>query len=121
MSAPALLVHADWSVHPGKRWMAQAVRRRGGGYIALPPTPVGALEDFWFRLGQMGRDGPILAGFDFPIGLPATYAKQAGIEDFATALAGFGQGRWRDFYEVAAQPKHRAHAPVLSGSARWAI
>ena len=56
----------------------------------------------------MGRDGPILAGFDFPIGLPAAYAKQAGIEDFATALAGFGQGRWRDFYEVAAQPEQIA-------------
>ena len=108
MSAPALLVHADWSVHPGKRWMAQAVRRPGGGYLALPPTPVGALEDFWFRLEQMGGDGPIMVGFDFPIGLPATYAKQAGIDDFATALAGFGQGRWRDFYEVAAQPEQIA-------------
>ena len=108
MSAPALVVHADWSVHPGKRWMAQAVRRPGGGYLALPPTPVGALEDFWFRLEQMGGDGPIMVGFDFPIGLPAAYAKQAGIEDFATALAGFGQGRWRDFYEVAAQPEQIA-------------
>jgi hypothetical protein len=108
MSEPSLVVHADWSVHPGKRWMAQAVRRRGGGYLALPPAPVAALEDFWFRLGQTGRDGPILAGFDFPIGLPAAYAKQAGIEDFATALAGFGQDRWRDFYEVAAQPEQIA-------------
>jgi hypothetical protein len=108
VSGPALVVHADWSVHPGKRWMAQAVRRPGGGYLALPPAPVGALEGFWLRLGETGRDGPILAGFDFPIGLPAAYAKQAGIEDFAKALAGFGEGRWRDFYEVAAHAEQIA-------------
>jgi hypothetical protein len=108
VSEPALVVHADWSVHPGKRWMAQAVRRPGGGYLALPPAPVGALENFWLRLGEAGRDGPIVAGFDFPIGLPAAYAKQAGIEDFATAFAGFGEGRWRDFYEVAAHAEQIA-------------
>jgi hypothetical protein len=108
MSEPALVVHADWSVHPGKRWMAQAVRRRGGGYLALPPAPVGALEDFWLRLRKAGRGGPILVGFDFPIGLPAAYAERAGIDDFATALAGFGEGRWRDFYEVATHPEQIA-------------
>jgi hypothetical protein len=103
-------MHADWSVHPGKRWMAQAVRRPGGGYFALPPARVPALEDFWFRLGETGGNGPILIGFDFPIGLPAAYAARAGIEDFALALAGFGEGRWRDFYEVAAHPEQIALA-----------
>ena len=67
-----------------------------------------ALEDFWLRLGQAGRDGPILVGFDFPIGLPAAYAKQARHRGLRPALAGFGQGRWRDFYEVAAQPEQIA-------------
>jgi hypothetical protein len=110
MSEPTLVVHADWSVHPGKRWMAQAVRRPGGGYLALPPAPVAALGDFWLRLGEAGRGGPILVGFDFPIGLPAAYARQAGIEDFALALAGFGEARWRDFYEVAAHPEQIALA-----------
>ncbi len=108
MRRPVLVVHADWSVHPGKRWMARAVRRPGGGYLALPPAPVAALEDFWLRLGQGGGSGPILVGFDFPIGLPAAYAARAGIEDFATALAGFGEGRWRDFYEVAWEPEQIA-------------
>jgi hypothetical protein len=46
-SEPTLVVHADWSVHSGKRWMAQAVRRPGGGYLALPPAPVGALDGFF--------------------------------------------------------------------------
>jgi hypothetical protein len=108
MSEPALVVHADWSVHPGKRWMAQAVRQRGGGYLALPPAPVAALADFWLRLGKAGRNGSILVGFDFPFGLPAAYAQQVGIKDFTTALAGFGQDRWRDFYEVAEHPEQIA-------------
>ena len=55
MNAPALVVHADWSVHPGKRWMAQAVRRRGGGYLALPPTPVARAREL---LVQTRANGP---------------------------------------------------------------
>jgi hypothetical protein len=47
-------------------------------------------------------------GFDFPIGLPAAYARRAGIEHFATALSGFGKGRWRDFYNVALNPEQIA-------------
>ena len=55
MSAPALVVHADWSVHPGKRWMAQAVRRPGGGYLALPPAPVARARGL---LAQTRASGP---------------------------------------------------------------
>jgi hypothetical protein len=101
MRPPALVAHADWSVHPGKRWMAWAVRRPGGGYLALAPAPVGPLASFWTSLAAAADPGAILVGFDFPIGLPAAYARRAGIEDFRTALAGFGEGRWRDFYDVA--------------------
>ena len=54
--------------------------------------------------------GPILVGFDFPIGLPAAYAKRVGIEDFATALAGFGQGRLARFLRGRAQPEQIALA-----------
>jgi hypothetical protein len=108
MSEPALAVHADWSVHPQKRWMARAVRRQGGGYLALPPAPVGALDGFWTGLAAGAGPGSILIGFDFPIGLPAAYAQQAGIEDFVTALSRFGEGRWRDFYHVAVHPEQIA-------------
>jgi hypothetical protein len=104
----ALVAHADWSVHPGKRWMTRAVRQRDGGYYALPPAPVGALEDFWPALSTGAGAGSILVGFDFPIGLPAAYAERAGIEDFAAALPRFGAGRWRDFYRVAASPEQIA-------------
>jgi hypothetical protein len=108
MSEPALVAHADWSVHPGKRWMARAVRRPGGGYLALPPAPVGALDGFFAGLAAGAGPGAILVGFDFPIGLPAAYARRAGIDHFATALAGFGEGRWRDFYDVGVHPEQIA-------------
>jgi hypothetical protein len=108
MNEPALVAHADWSVHPRKRWMAQAVRRTDGGYLALPPVPVGALDGFWPALAAGAGPGAILVGFDFPIGLPAAYAHQAGIADFVTALSGFGEGPWRDFYHVAVSPEQIA-------------
>ena len=100
MSAPRLVAHADWSTHPAKRWMASAVRRPDGSYLARPPRPVGALESFWAGLEAAAPAGPILVGFDFPIGLPAAYAKRAGINDFLAALDRFGDA----FYEVARTP-----------------
>jgi hypothetical protein len=102
MIAPALVAHADWSMHAAKRWMACAVLRPEG-YLALPPAPVGALESFWTRLAAAGA-GPVLLGFDFPIGLPAAYAERVGIEDFLEALDRFGD----DFYEVARTPEQIA-------------
>ena len=71
MSLPALVAHADWSAHPAKRWMARAVLQPGGRYLVLPPVPVGALDGFWAWLQVVAPTGPILVGFDFPIGLPA--------------------------------------------------
>ena len=101
MSLPALVAHADWSAHPAKRWMAQAVLQPGGGYLVLPPAPVGTLDDFWLRLEANAPSGSILIGFDFPIGLPAAYAERAGIHDFREALVEFGA----DFYSPARSPE----------------
>jgi hypothetical protein len=104
MTSPVLVVHADWSVHPEKRWMAWAVRWRDG-YLASSPQPVGTIATFWARLVAAARGGPILVGFDFPIGLPAAYARRADIADFVLALVGFGADQWRDFYSVASAPE----------------
>jgi Protein of unknown function (DUF429) len=104
---PRLVAHADWSVHPRKRWFARAVLQSDGRYAAWEPEPVGPLETFWADLDRAG-DGPALAGFDFPIGLPQAYAERAGIEDFVTALPGFGQGGWAMFYAVAETPEEIA-------------
>lgn len=103
MRPPEIVVHADWSVDPAKRWCARAIRLASGGYAALPPEPVGALDDFLPRLqAEAGPGGTVFAGFDFPLGLPSAYAHAAKIDDFAAALTRFGRGHWRDFYTPAA-------------------
>jgi hypothetical protein len=101
MSLPVLVAHADWSAHPAKRWMARALLQPGGRYLVLPPVRVGALDGFWAWLQAVAPTGPILVGFDFPIGLPAAYADRVGIEDFPAALDGFDG----DFYSVARTPE----------------
>lgn len=100
--APQLVAHADWSVDPRKRWVCRAARDEEGTYRVGSPTPVGRLGDFFPSLSQdLNGAGSILAGFDFPLGLPAAYAERVAIEDFVAALKSFGRGRWRAFYEVA--------------------
>ncbi len=102
MRPPEIVVHADWSVDPAKRWCARAVRLASGGYAALAPQPVGSLDDFIASLlAAAGPGGTVFAGFDFPLGLPRAYAQAAKIDDFAIALTAFGRGRWRDFYAPA--------------------
>lgn len=96
------LVHADWSVRPQGRWAAQAVRA-GAGWRVMPPEPVGALDAFRNRLLQLGQEGTVLAGFDFPIGLPATFGTRTGFAGFRDALPRFGIAEgWHDFYRPAA-------------------
>jgi hypothetical protein len=98
---PRVVAHADWSMHPGKRWLARAILQPSGSYLALAPEPVGALEDLFARLAGGGSgDGAVLLGVDFPIGLPKAYAKCAGIDDFVEHLAQFDD----HFYAVARQP-----------------
>jgi hypothetical protein len=98
---PSVVAHADWGLHPKKRWLARATRQADGRYRARAAEPVGLLDTFMARLEEAaGSGGPVLLGFDFPIGLPIAYAERAGITDFETALRGF-EGR---FYDVAARP-----------------
>ena len=99
---PRLVIHADWSKNPGKRWCAIAALEADGRYGIDAPEPVGDLCTYFTRL--LRRAGPgavVLSGFDFPIGLPKSYANNAGLTRFRTALSRFGRGRWRDFYRPA--------------------
>ena len=99
---PSLVVHADWSKFPQKRWYASAALQRDGRYRAEAPERVGELETFFCRLRRRaGAGATVFAGFDFPIGLPEAYAFEAGFTDFGAALAEFGHGRWRSFYDPA--------------------
>jgi hypothetical protein len=72
---------------------------------------------------EAGPDGCILAGFDFPIGLPLVYARQAGIQDFKGFLAELDQiGAWSSFFDVAELPEQistgRPFYPLRPGRAR---
>lgn len=99
---PAVVAHADWSVDPGKRWVAAAILGGDGGYRATAPRLVGPLPEFLDGLAaRAGPEGAVLLGFDFPLGLPARYAARAGVDDFRALLPRLGQGRWRDFFQVA--------------------
>ncbi len=45
--------------------------------------------------------GPVLVGFDFPIGLPASYGQMTGFAGFIDALKMLGMADWADFFRVA--------------------
>ena len=99
---PAVVAHADWSVDPGKRWVACAAHEGGGRYRALMPGPAGPLPDLFGGLRRSAAcPGAVLFGFDFPLGLPLAYARRAGVEDFRRLLPTLGRGAWRDFFSVA--------------------
>ncbi|MDT8306845.1 MAG: hypothetical protein RRC07_13000 [Anaerolineae bacterium] len=103
---PALVAHADWSVSRRKRWLALAELQPNGDYVATVPQPAGAAATLLYRLFSLVPPGrPLLAGFDFPIGLPLAYARLAGIGAFLSQLPQFGHGAWDSFYHVAEKPE----------------
>ncbi|MBE0409568.1 MAG: hypothetical protein IBX69_07535 [Anaerolineales bacterium] len=120
---PSLIVHADWSTNPQKRIMARAVKNHKGSYTVKQPEMVGDLNSFFSRLkADVDPGGCILVGFDFPIGIPLTYARAAGLTSFLSALPKFGRKDWADFYLVAETPNQihlkRPFYPNRAGSAR---
>lgn len=111
------VVHADWSAHPGERWAARAIWH-AGAWRAEAPQPVPPLAAFVDELFGLAQDGPTLAGFDMPLGVPQAYGTGTGVPGFREALAGFGPG----FFEVAATPDEigpgRPFYPARPGGAR---
>jgi hypothetical protein len=98
----SLVAHADWSVDGRKRWCACGVREGDGRYRAKAPVRISNPSSLLRDLAETaGPRGPILVGFDFPIGLPYRYALKAGIADFLAWLPGLGRSEWSDFYKVA--------------------
>ena len=101
LQKPQLVLHADWSVRPQKRWMVRAVLDNGR-YHLHAPEKVGSLDDWFARLKRsINSDGSMLVGLDFSIGLPLAYAEQVGISNFVAWLPQAGHGTWQGFYEVA--------------------
>jgi hypothetical protein len=99
---PDLIVHADWSTSPTKRWLARAALQPDGRYRLFHPEPVGDASSLLRRLRtDAGATGGVLVGFDFPIGLPEAYARQAEIADLPTFLGELTRGKWPEFFAVA--------------------
>lgn len=120
---PSIVVHADWSLHSAKRWMAWAEMATDSTYRVSLPQLVGALDGWFEKLVEAaGPASTVLVGFDFPIGLPLAYARQIGMNDFLSFLPHMGQGMWRDFYRVAERPAeiglHRPFYPQRPGGTR---
>ena len=99
---PELVAHADWSKDPKKRWCSTAELEAEGHYQVRAPTRVGHPGTYFSRLrARVAKKAVVLTGFDFPIGLPARYAVEAGLSDFRTTLPRLGRDEWRNFYKPA--------------------
>jgi len=119
----SLVCHSDWSVSPHKRWVVCAALGESHRWRVSQPIPVGDPTTFFIRLGsQFIAPGCLQAGFDFPIGLPSTYAQKAGISDFLAVLPLLGMGGWQDFYQPATSPAEislqRPFYPARPGNSR---
>jgi hypothetical protein len=97
---PAVVIHADWSTDPKKRWLARAVLD-GDVFHVEAPVPVGDVSSLFQRTARQAGSRPMVMGFDFPIGIPKAYALKGGVTSFLSVLPQLGTGRWRRFYEIA--------------------
>ena len=103
MSEFTLLIHSDWSVSPNKRWAARA-RLGDDGWLIEAVEPVGDCPAFVRSLVAASQQEAVLAGFDFPIGVPDAYGARTGLSSFPDLLAQIGQGRWARFGDIAREP-----------------
>ncbi len=94
-----VLAHADWSVSKKKRWVARA--EWSGKWMVTAVEPVGPTLTFVADLLKTAATRRVLAGFDFPIGLPRNYGAKTGETDFSAFLRGVGSGRWSRFADIA--------------------
>ena len=96
LTGPEVVFHADWSTNARKRWAARAVLRdgrylaRGTEAVVDGPSLMRSLE------GTRA-----LVGFDFPIGVPRSWAQAVGIGSFRELLSLVGHDEWCDFFLVA--------------------
>lgn len=109
------VIHADWSVSARKRWTARANYREGRWSIGSTTLAGDMLAALAVR-----DDHPLLAGFDFPIGLPQSYGRNTGFADFPTFLRDLGDAEWDEFRTIAREPSDiSAHRPFYpAGSAK---
>ena len=117
MIAPVFIAHADWGTDRRKRQVAMARLLPAGagpgpGYLvdSLAPAPDGGPQgDLFASLRAAAGLGQVLAGFDFPVGLPRAYAAAAGVCSFPDFLDAIGAPPWEQFGVVA---RHRSEISV---------
>jgi hypothetical protein len=99
---PTHIFHADWGTAANKRWLASASLGSDGRFISHAPTRIENHTDLIPRIRrEIGDDGCALVGFDFPIGIPAAYARLAEVVEFKRFLRKLDQEARPDFYSVA--------------------
>jgi hypothetical protein len=112
-----VVIHADWSTTPGKRWMVRADRQADSRYAVDAPKPVGTVSALLEPAGVT-----TLIGVDFPIGVPVHYARRAGIVDFPRWLGSLSDEQLARFWTPAASwdeiTVERPFYPARSGSAK---
>jgi len=106
-------------MHAGKRWGVVALLKKGI-YEILEPLNVNDAGQLMQTLTRAaGAQGHVLVGFDFPIGVPAAYAANAGVGSFPALLPQLGNGQWNQFYDVATAAQeitlHRPFYPYAPG------
>jgi hypothetical protein len=113
---PMIVAHSDWSMHPAKQRCAIGTLQIGGRYLASGSRPVGHAQQLLQRLSREAQGGALLAGFDFPIGLPRAYAKEVGIVRFLDFIREVGEGPWSEFFAVATTVSELSlHRPFYPG------
>lgn len=106
MTHPRHIVHADWGTDPKKRQVAVAELTSTGDYRVVSVAPADPAAVLAGDLRKALHDanvngGQVLAGFDFPIGLPGPYAERTGVTSFPDFLPEIGRGAWEHFWDVA--------------------
>lgn len=97
------LIHADWSIGASKRWFASATRGESG-WLVQAPAQVSDSSQFLDLTFSYGSSQRVLAGFDFPIGVPEAYGIKTGFRNFREMLPALWRDGWSDFSEVAKLP-----------------
>lgn len=114
-----VVFHADWSINKTKRWLAKAERRQDGWEISsLEPAPC-KLDELLLR---EARDKRVLAGFDFPIGVPAKWADKVKLGNFRSFLDQLSEDSDPPFFKVAGSPREISPArPFYPATAKAGV
>lgn len=98
------VIAADWSYTPSNRWYAKACRTGEQTFEVHPATLVPRATTFLTDVCAETKGGSILAGFDFPIGVPSNYAQKTGIASFRQFLQELAEGKRKGFLEPGNEP-----------------